>query len=121
TSVDYRISDPYLDPPGATEHLHTETLLRLPHHTCFVPFEGSPPIESRSGRKTAPIFGSVNQWSKVTDQVKDVWSALLKHVEGAQLFVIARGAQNRAMKDRVLADFVERGVFAKQVEVFPML
>ena len=29
-AVDYRISDPVSDPPGQTEHLYVESVLRLP-------------------------------------------------------------------------------------------
>jgi predicted O-linked N-acetylglucosamine transferase (SPINDLY family) len=35
STIDYRITDPYLDPVGGTEHLHTEQLLRLPNAACF--------------------------------------------------------------------------------------
>lgn len=122
TRMDYRITDAYLDPEGMTEHLHTETLFRLPHHTCFVPFEGSPdvtPLPSAGSRP--PTFGSVNQWSKVTVEVKDVWARLLRTVPDARLVAIVRGGQNPALRDRVIADFVERGVRPEQIAISPFL
>lgn len=120
--MDYRITDAYLDPEGTTEHLHTETLFRLPHHSCFVPFEDSPSVTPLPPAGTRPpIFGSVNQWSKVTAEVKDVWARLLRTVPDASLVVIVRGGQNPALRGRVIADFVGRGVRAEQIEVSPFL
>src|SRR5450755_2636354 len=79
STMDYRITDAYLDPPGETEQFHTETLWRLRHHSCFMPSPQSPAVgplpASTNGYAT---FGSMNQWPKVSDEVKDVWASLLK-------------------------------------------
>ena len=122
TTMDYRITDAYLDPEGRTERLHTERLFRLPHHSCFVPSPLSPPVGPLPARSHgAPTFGSVNQWSKVTAAVKDTWAKLLKEVPESRLLVVARGVQNRRFRDLIIAEFVERGVRSGQVEVVPFL
>jgi protein O-GlcNAc transferase len=122
TAMDYRITDGYLDPEGETEHLHTETLCRLPLHSCFRPSPQSPPVSplpaSTSGHVT---FGSMNQWPKVSDEVKDTWASLLKRVDRSRLLIVARGGQNPVFRDRIIGEFVLRGVEAARIHVSPAL
>ena len=122
TAMDYRITDGYLDPAGETEHLHTETLCRLPLHSCFRPSPQSPPVSplpaSTSGHIT---FGSMNQWPKVSDEVKDTWASLLKRVDRSRLLIVARGGQNPVFRDRIIGEFVLRGIEAARIRVSPAL
>jgi protein O-GlcNAc transferase len=122
TAMDYRITDGYLDPAGEMEHLHTETLCRLPLHSCFLPSPQSPPVSplpaSTSGHIT---FGSMNQWPKVSDEVKDAWASLLKRVDRSRLLIVARGGQNPAFRDRIIGEFVLRGIEAARIRVSPAL
>jgi protein O-GlcNAc transferase len=121
-AIDYRITDEYLDPPGETEHLHTETLFRLPHHSCFRPSPRSPPVGPLPMSTTGYItFGSMNQWPKVSDEVKDVWASLLKHVDRSRLLIVARGSQNPAFRDRIIGEFQKRGIEAARIRVSPVL
>jgi len=122
TAMDYRITDGYLDPAGETEHLHTETLCRLPLHSCFLPSPQSPPVSplpaSTSGHIT---FGSMNQWPKVSDEVKDTWASLLKRVDRSRLLIVARGGQNPVFRDRIIGEFMLRGIEAARIRVSPAL
>jgi predicted O-linked N-acetylglucosamine transferase (SPINDLY family) len=121
-AMDYRITDDYLDPEGTSERFHTETLFRIPNHACFSPSPESPPASPPpAAREGVVTFGSVNQWPKVNDEVKDVWAALLKNVDRSRLVVVARGGQNPAFRDRIVAHFVSRGVGAEQIRVTPAL
>lgn len=119
-TMDYRITDAYLDPPGWTERLHTEQLVRLPNHACFAPPAGSPdvgplPVE-RTGRLT---FASANQWSKVTPVVRDAWARILAALPDARLLVVARGGQNAAFRDWIVGEFASRGAHPSQIVVEP--
>ena len=42
-AIDYRITDSHLDPPGITEHLHSEKLIRLPETYWCYPVPEEPP------------------------------------------------------------------------------
>jgi protein O-GlcNAc transferase len=118
TAMDYRITDSYLDPAGETEHLHTETLFRLPHHSCFRPSPQSPPVSPLPASTTGHItFGSMNQWPKVSDEVKDAWASLLTRVDRSRLLIVARGGQNPMYCDRIIGDFVVRGIEASRIRV----
>lgn len=121
-AMDYRITDDYLDPEGTTERFHTETLFRIPNQACFSSSPDSP-IENLlpAAERGIFTFGSVNQWSKVSDEVKVVWSELLKTVENCKLIVVACGAQNPKFRDRIVAEFVRFGARAGQIQVSPNL
>jgi protein O-GlcNAc transferase len=122
TTMDYRVTDGYLDPIGETEHLHTETLWRLPHHSCFRPSPQSPPVTALPATANGYItFGSMNQWPKVSDEVKDTWTRLLKRVDRSRLLIVARGGQNSVFRDRIIGEFVLRGIEAARIHVSPAL
>lgn len=121
-TMDYRITDPYLDPIGETEQLHTETLCRLRHHSCFRPSKHSPPVSALPASANGHItFGSMNQWPKVSDEVKDVWATVLKAIDRSQLLIVARGSQNSSFRDRIVNEFVTRGIDAGRIRVSPSL
>ncbi len=122
TAVDYRISDSHLDPPGLTEELHTERLMRLATHACFAPWPDSPAISPSpvNGRERL-TYGSVNQWPKVADPVKDVWAQILLQAPEARLLIVARGTQHNTVRARVIDDFARRGVRPEQVTVHAFL
>ncbi len=117
-SMDYRITDDHLDPEGTTERFHTEKLFRIPNASCFQPEAESPSIGPLPAAKLGAFtFGSVNHWAKVTEEVKDAWARILENAQSARLVVVARGGQNTAFQNQIVADFVARGVRADQVTV----
>ena len=122
TSMDYRLTDAYLDPPGATERYHTETLYRLANASCFAPFSTSPEIRVHDvQRDHGIVFGSVNQWSKVNDDVRAAWCEILRAVPDARLVVVARGAQNPTFAADIQAAFAGRGVDPARISVRPTM
>lgn len=90
-TVDYFLTDRYLDPPKKNDAYFTERLLRLAEsHLCY--------HASRAGVKTliAPLpakkqgfitFGCFNNFSKVTDEMLFLWAKILKTLPGARLFL----------------------------------
>ena len=85
----YRITDAQVDPPGASEAFHCETLLRLPDTLwCFDPPADAPDLH-------APLdgypltFGSCNHVAKINAAVLGVWARLLKAVPDSRLLVMA--------------------------------
>ena len=122
TAIDYRITDAYLDPPGMTEHLHTETLLRLPHHGCFDPGPNTPaPVADKAEHGRPFTFGSFNQWSKVTPTAKQLWGSILRRAPAARLLVVAAGAANPRFVEWVVSELTRLGAARAQVTVVPPL
>ena len=67
-AMDYRITDARADPPGTTEHLYTENLMRLPEiYMAFTPPAAGPEVSPTPVLKTGHItLGSFNALFKVT-------------------------------------------------------
>jgi predicted O-linked N-acetylglucosamine transferase (SPINDLY family) len=90
TAMDCRICDAHTDPPGTTEHLHTERLLRMPHSQwCYLPWVEVPPVEvPHPDQPDALVFGSFNQFAKISDACLELWSRLLATVPAASLLIL---------------------------------
>src|SRR5205814_2852461 len=71
-AIDYRLTDPHLDPPDVdVEELYVERTIRLPHtFWCYDPLEDElavlPPPAVTTGHVT---FGCLNNFSKINDGV----------------------------------------------------
>ena len=85
-AMDYVLGDPVCDPPGM-EELFFEKILRLPHtHLCFTPPERFAPYENIVRRPHMPVvFGSFNNFSKITDGTLRLWAKILHTVPDARL------------------------------------
>jgi predicted O-linked N-acetylglucosamine transferase (SPINDLY family) len=91
----YRITDSHADPPGQTEALHTEELVRLPEIAwCYQPSPSPDPGPLPALAAGYVTFGSLNKLAKVTPQALALWGRILKAVPGSRLLLLA-GAGNR--------------------------
>jgi protein O-GlcNAc transferase len=112
-AVDYRISDPLSDPPGATEHLYAERVLRLPETAwVYAPPESAPPVAPHPAADFT--FGCLNNAAKISDACLDAWAAVLHAVPGSRLVLLAGQSQGGA--GRLLDRFAERGIDRGRVE-----
>jgi predicted O-linked N-acetylglucosamine transferase (SPINDLY family) len=117
SAMDFRITDALADPPGMTEHLHTEQLIRMPDiYMVFRPPEDSPAVNDLPAAQLGSVtFGSFNAVSKITPQVAHIWSRILTAVPGARL-VIAAVPGGRA-RDRIFEMFSANGVEPSRLEL----
>jgi len=118
-AIDYRITDGYLDPPGAADTLGSERLWRLPEcGVCFLPPENAPlpgaPPCTASGAVT---FGSINHYFKVTDAVVAVWARILAAVGGASLRIVVEHGERPAIAASVRARFAVHGIAPDCIDV----
>jgi predicted O-linked N-acetylglucosamine transferase (SPINDLY family) len=118
STVDYRLTDPYLDPPGATDADYTERSVRLPH--CFWVFqrpEESVAITELPALKNGFVtFGSLNQLGKISRPALDLWGQILQAVPGSRLVLQAPPGSHC---DAIRAILRARGVAADRVEFVP--
>ena len=89
--MDYRLTDPYLDPPGQSEHCYSEQSVYLPEtYWCYrpVPEAGAvtPPPCLETGLVT---FGCLNNFCKVTTATLETWSRLLQALPESRLLLHA--------------------------------
>jgi predicted O-linked N-acetylglucosamine transferase (SPINDLY family) len=120
-SMDYRITDAYCDPPGTTEHLHTERLVRMPGiYMAWRPPDQSPgvgPLPAlESGRVT---FGSFNSCYKITPGLIALWARILRQVPGSRfmMLTIDSGIAERRVRDLLTGN----GIDPKRLDILPRL
>lgn len=110
-AIDYRLSDPYFDPPGTQYAEHT---IRLPRtYWCYpAPDEAGdvgPPPALAAGHVT---FGCLNGFAKVSDPALAMWARVLRKMPGSRLLLHApEGGARR----RVLSIFDRAGVTSDRV------
>jgi predicted O-linked N-acetylglucosamine transferase (SPINDLY family) len=87
-SIDYKLSDPVADPPGA-EAYYTESLLRLPEcFWCFSPPEDSPDVSAAPCLANRHVtFGCFGEPCKISDLVLRNWRQILHELPTARMLV----------------------------------
>jgi protein O-GlcNAc transferase len=117
-SMDYRLTDARADPPGMTETLYTEALLRLSE--CFLCFqcpEDAPDVGPLpSGVSGGITFASFNNLAKMTPEVMRMWSEILRSVPGSRLLLKSRATGDKDVRKRLTALFASMGAAEGQVQ-----
>jgi protein O-GlcNAc transferase len=115
-TIDYRITDPILDPPGADPSVYSERCLHLPETMwCYASLNvelevGALPALA-AGRVT---FGCQNSYRKLHAGVFALWSRVLREVDGAGLFLYAEqdaqeGLRQAFAREGIVTDRIEFG------------
>jgi predicted O-linked N-acetylglucosamine transferase (SPINDLY family) len=118
-AIDYRISDPFLDPPGQEEP-YVEQTLRLPR--CFWCYEAptaAPPLNPPPALSNGFVtFGCFNNFTKVTPPTLELWATILSQAPGSRLIIHSHAGSHR---DRVRKTFNDCGIDPSRVEFVGML
>lgn len=116
SAMDYRLTDAVADPPGMTDALYTEHLVRLPGaFFCCDPLSEAPCSPLPALANGHVTLGSFNNYAKVQPAVVDTWMRLLGRLPGARLLVLAnRGGH---VERHLHAQAAAHGVDAARVEV----
>ncbi len=117
--IDYRLTDPWADPPGLTDNYHIETLVRLPQgFLCYRPADDAPliarPPRRESGHTT---FGSFNNLAKITPEVVSLWASILQAVPDARLIIKNISLRDKATQERLYALFAVHQVAAQRIDL----
>jgi protein O-GlcNAc transferase len=88
-SMDYRLVDRFTDPIGVADTLHTERLVRLPDSQwAYWPLFEVPILPAERAKSPREIlFGSFNQFMKLSDRSLELWAQVLAKVPDARLRV----------------------------------
>jgi predicted O-linked N-acetylglucosamine transferase (SPINDLY family) len=119
-AIDYRLTDPYLDPVGGDDRYYAEKSFRLPEtYWCYpdrgeLPTVGPLPAEE-AGHIT---FGCLNNFCKVTAPTVAAWMQLLIAVPQAQLILHAHPGRHRA---RLYEEFASQGISVDRLEFIDYL
>ncbi len=96
-TVDYRFTDPHIDPPGLHDHNYSEESIRLPDSFwCYDPRAGEPAVSALPAVANGFVtFGCLNNFCKVNDSVLKLWAQVVKAVDGSRLLLLAPGGSVR--------------------------
>jgi len=114
-AIDYRLTDPYVDPQGGDEGVYSERSIRLPRtYWCYLPRDEAPQVGPLPAHERGFVtFGCLNNYSKVTSPVLQAWGRLLRDVPGSRLLLhCGQGAH----RQRALETLAREGVEPQRVE-----
>jgi predicted O-linked N-acetylglucosamine transferase (SPINDLY family) len=116
STIDYRFSDPYLDPIDSDESIYTEKTIRLPDSVwCYDPMEARDiPVNPLPALENGFItFGSLNNFCKVNDTILATWAQVLQRVQNSRLILLAPlGAHRQRTLDRL----AQEGINPSRIE-----
>jgi protein O-GlcNAc transferase len=114
-TIDYRVTDRYLDPPDGPAEPYSEQALVLPDtFWCYDPGAREPAVSALPARSVGHItFGCLNSFWKLNEPTFQLWAKVLDRVPGSRLLLLAPEGSARA---RVLASFNASGVESERIE-----
>ena len=97
SAIDYRLTDPYLDPPGLDDRCYSEESIRLPDSFwCYDPLDSEPAVNALPAVEKGYItFGCLNNFCKVNALVLKLWARVLKAVDRSRLMLLAGEGTHR--------------------------
>ena len=115
TAIDYRLTDPRLDPLDCGNEYYSESSFRLADtFWCYDPLASEPAVNALPALSSGHVtFGCLNNFAKVTDPTLDVWAQVLRRVPNSRLLLLAPMGIAR---QRVIEKLRERGVEENRVE-----
>jgi predicted O-linked N-acetylglucosamine transferase (SPINDLY family) len=117
-AIDYRISDPHLDPPGINESVYSEKTIRLPEtYWCYEPIITPPQIVSAPALARRYVtFGCLSNICKVSPKNLATWIDLLRAVPNSRLIL---SLYEGAYRDRLHEHFELSGVKRDRIQFVP--
>jgi predicted O-linked N-acetylglucosamine transferase (SPINDLY family) len=99
STIDYRLSDPYLDPGDADLSCYSEQTIRLVHcYWCFHPVGQFPAVGPLPAQACGGVtFGCLNNFCKVSMAALDLWAKVLAAVPGSKLLLHAPAGADLAV------------------------
>ena len=113
--MNYRFSDPHLDPPEQDLSCYSEQTIRLPEtYWCYAPGGETPEPSPLPAEKNGYItFGSMNQFAKVSTAALDLWSEILTRTPRSRLLIHAPFGK---YLDATREHFNQNGITPERVE-----
>jgi predicted O-linked N-acetylglucosamine transferase (SPINDLY family) len=116
STIDYRLTDPYLDPPGTDTSVYSERTVRLRDtFWLYHPDATGPAVGPLPARRNGHVtFGSLNSFFKVNPDVIALWARVLRAVDGSRLVVLAPPGDAR---ERMARAFASHGVGPGRLDI----
>ena len=112
TAMDFRLTDPWIDPAGACDAFYAERSVRLTETwCCYHPLGDVPPAAAEAGR---PItFGCLNNPCKLNRPTLKLWAKTLGAIADSRMVMLCVSQRQRC---EIAAIFSEAGVAAERLQ-----
>jgi protein O-GlcNAc transferase len=89
SAMDYRLTDPHLDPPGISDAYYSEASVRLPDtYWCYEPPQRSPDVNPTPAMNLGYVtFGCLNNFCKVSPMALQTWIQLMQRTANSQFIL----------------------------------
>jgi protein O-GlcNAc transferase len=96
-AMDYRLTDPYLDPIGERDEFYSEKSIRLPKSFwCFDPCGTEAPVNKLPALDAGFVtFGCLNNCCKVTPRTLELWAKVLAELPNSRLILQSPSGRHR--------------------------
>jgi predicted O-linked N-acetylglucosamine transferase (SPINDLY family) len=114
SAMDYRLTDPNLDPPGFDDQFYSERSIRLPDtFWCYDPMVTEPIVNPLPAQTDGHVtFGCLNNFCKVNGQVLRLWAQVLKTIPTSRFMPLCPEGSNP------LLDLLQReGISPDRIEL----
>lgn len=116
-AMDYRLSDPRLDPDGFDAH-YSERTLRLPDsYWCYDPLTHHPGVNELPAIERGYLtLGCLNNPCKLTDHTLRLWGGVMRALPDARLLLMAPAGRHRQHLSQRLG---AQGIAAERIDFRP--
>jgi predicted O-linked N-acetylglucosamine transferase (SPINDLY family) len=114
-TMDYRISDPFLDPSPQDESCYQEKTVRLPETAwCYEPIVAPPEITALPMETNGYVtFGWLGRVTKLNSRVARTWASLMEQIPNSRLILLANAGGGR---EEMAALFESAGMDIQRIE-----
>jgi len=122
-AIDYRLTDPWLDPAGSDRHYSEQSIRLADSFWCYDPLTSStkpadmPEVNALPARDHGFLtFGCLNNPCKLTDRTLQMWRGVLHEAVDARLLLMA---PHGAARTRLLERLASHGIGGERVRFVP--
>ncbi|PXW18404.1 tetratricopeptide repeat protein [Paraburkholderia caballeronis] len=113
-SIDYRLTDPHLDPAGSDRHYRERSLRLADSFWCYAPLADGPAVNALPALATGRItFGCLNNPCKLTDRTLRLWAGVFDALPAARMVLMVPPGASRA---RIAQRMHAQGLDAARVD-----
>jgi predicted O-linked N-acetylglucosamine transferase (SPINDLY family) len=114
STMDYRLTDPYLDPPGHHDSFYAEQSVRLAHtFWSYDPLTTVPEVSPLPALTKGHIrFGSLNNFCKINAVTLRHWAQVLRAVDRSELVMLA---PTGSCRENTLSFLAQEGISPERV------
>jgi len=121
-AIDFKITDIWADPPGTTEHLHSEKLLRLTCcHVCYSPpkWVGDTVSQLPKQQNKYVSFGALTNFERINKTVLGLWRNILHNIPYAHLIIQAKPFKEESFKEIIYKFFLDYKIKRERIKLVP--